>query len=285
MPYFSKVPWRSNENGELIYTYDCHSTLYTKICTVPINVYMLRCINNTCIVRWNGDREFIYRISDAVCVGEDICWDFIDMVSSMKCNFSAFCFLMDSSYRRHNSPKKFMSVKTFIKVFFSWASNQQIDFREGCNWCGHSPKILACDATKIGICASAASVEPVEKTKDEPPLITQHKKNDRYFLSYPPTSKNLSKNEMEEQKSRIKEARAHLKYLMKSVGNISGNMEEDDLKARNEVLLAVFPAECKPLLSRILTQNLSMEQLACGTRFFICLVSKLLCERFYHNLF
>ena len=39
------------------------------------------------------------------------------MVSSMKCNFSAFCFFMNSSYNRHNSARKFMSVKTFIRVF------------------------------------------------------------------------------------------------------------------------------------------------------------------------
>ena len=232
---------------------------------------MLRCATNTCIVRWNGDNEFIYRISELICVGEEICWDFIDMVSSMKCNFSAFCYLMNSSYKRHSSAKKFMSVKTFIKVFFSWASNQQNDFREACNWCGNSPKILACDGTKIGICATKASVEPVEKTNNEIPLKTEHKKNDRCFLSYPPNDGSLSTKERTEEKSKIQEARAHLKFMMKNVGNISGRMEDHDLTVRTEVLLAVFPTQCKPLLTRILTQNLSMEQLASATRFFYML--------------
>ena len=54
----------------------------------------------------------------------------------MKYNFSAFCFLMNSSYNRHKSARKFMSVKTFIRLFFSWDSNQCTDLREACNWCG-----------------------------------------------------------------------------------------------------------------------------------------------------
>ena len=91
--------------------------LYTKTCTALINVYMLCCVTNSCRLKLNGANDHIYRISEAVCVGEEVCWDFVDMVSSMKCNFSAFCFFMNSSYNRHNSTRKFMSVKTFIRVF------------------------------------------------------------------------------------------------------------------------------------------------------------------------
>ena len=79
---------------------------------------MLRCVTGSCTLKWKGANDHIYHISEAVCVGEEICWDFVDMVSSMKCNFSASCFLMHSSYNRHNSARKFMSVKTFIRVFF-----------------------------------------------------------------------------------------------------------------------------------------------------------------------
>ena len=97
--------------------YDCSLIRFTKTCTVPRNVYMLRCVTSSCTLKWNGANDYIYPISEAVCVGEAICWDFVDMVSSMKCNFSAFCFFMNSSYNRHNSARKFMSVKTFIRVF------------------------------------------------------------------------------------------------------------------------------------------------------------------------
>ena len=141
--FYSKISWNRDENGHLTYIYDCSSILHRKTCTVPINVYMLRCVTGSCTSKWKGANDHIYRISEAVCVGEEICWDFVDMVSSMKCNFSAFCFLMNSSYNRHNSARTFMSVKTFIRVFFSWASNQCTKFREACNWCGFSPKILA----------------------------------------------------------------------------------------------------------------------------------------------
>ena len=88
---------------------------------------MLRCVTSSCTLKWNGANDYIYCILESVCVGEEICWDFVDMVSSMKCNFSAFCFLMNSS---SYNKQKFMSVKTFISVFFSWASNQCTEFRE-----------------------------------------------------------------------------------------------------------------------------------------------------------
>ena len=76
-----------------------------------------------------------------------------------------------------------MSVKTFSRVFFSWPSNQCTDFREACNWCGFSAKILACDVTKIGISASSANVDPIETPKNETPLKIKHRKIiDAFYL-------------------------------------------------------------------------------------------------------
>ena len=85
---------------------------------MPINVYMLRCVTGSCTLKWKGANVHIYRISEAVCVGKEICWDFVDMVSSMNCNFPAFCFLMNSSYNRHNSARKFMPVRHLLEYFF-----------------------------------------------------------------------------------------------------------------------------------------------------------------------
>ena len=81
---------------------DCSLIPYTKTCTVPINVYMLRCVTSSCTLKWNDANDQVYRISEVVCVGEAICWDFVDMVLSVKCNFSAFCFLTNSSAQQKN---------------------------------------------------------------------------------------------------------------------------------------------------------------------------------------
>ena len=45
-----------------------------------------------------------------------------------------------------------MSVKTFIGWFFGWLSAFKIDFRKEIDpYCGHNPKMLACDGTHIGV--------------------------------------------------------------------------------------------------------------------------------------
>ena len=193
---------------------------------------------------------------------------FVDMVSSMKCNFSAFCFLMNSSYSRHNSARTLMSVKIFIWVFFSWASNQCTDFREASNWCGFSPKILACDTTKIGISASSANVDPIKIPKNETPLKIKHRKNNWCFLPYPsnypyqihlryPYSVLSIKHRKNEEK-KIRQARARMKAIMKSIGMCCQNNEVDwTFELRNRELLDVFPSLSKPLLRRVFPQNLS----------------------------
>ena len=47
---------------------------------------------------------------------------------------------------------KFMSPSTFVKWFFAWISAFQIHFRKEIDpWCEHSPRILACNGTHIGV--------------------------------------------------------------------------------------------------------------------------------------
>ena len=136
-----------------------------------------------------------------------------------------------------------MSVKTFIRVFFSWASNQCTEFREACNWCGFSPKILACDATKIGISASSANINPIETPKNETPLKIKHRKNNRCFLPYPSNDSVLSVKDRKDEEKKIREARAHMKAIMKSIGMCCQNNEVDEtFEWRNRQLLGFFQA-------------------------------------------
>ena len=45
-----------------------------------------------------------------------------------------------------------MSVKTFIGWFFGWLSAFKIDFHKEIDpYCGHNPKMLACDGTHISV--------------------------------------------------------------------------------------------------------------------------------------
>ena len=60
-----------------------------------------------------------------------------------------------------------------------------------------------------------------------------------------------------------------MKAIMKSIGMCCQNNEVDEtFELRNRQLLDVFPSLCKPLLRRVFSQNLSLDQLSSETQLF-----------------
>ena len=81
----------------------------------------------------------------------------------------------------------------------------------------------------------------------------------------------MVKDRKDEEK-KIREARAHMKAIMKSIGMICQNNEVDEtFELRNRQLLDVIPSLCKPLLRRVFSQNLSLDQLSSVTQLFYML--------------
>ena len=70
-----------------------------------------------------------------------------------KISFTGFCSQMTRIYQTtHSGSEPFMSHKTFISWFFGWLSAFKIDFHKEIDpYCGHDPKILACDGTHIDV--------------------------------------------------------------------------------------------------------------------------------------
>ena len=190
----------------------------------------------------------------------------------MKCNFSAFCFLMNSSYNRHNSARKFMSVKTFIRVFFLGPQISALTSGKLATGAGFCPKFWRVVRLKLASSASSANVDLVETPKNETPLKIKHRKNNRCFLPYPSNDSVLSVKDRKDEEKKIREARAHMKAIMKSSGMCCQSNEVDETsELRNRQLLDVFPSLCKPLLRRVFSQNLSLDQLSSATRLFYML--------------
>ena len=137
-------------------------------------------------MKWNGQMESIFRISTKVCAGYKILWEFQEMVRRIKCNFAGYCLIVTARYSDRNAESQpIMSPKTFRKLFFSWASHQLIEFREVCQWCGESLKVLAGDGTKIGISMQKISFVPIESVSNDEVIQTPHRRFDRCFLAYP----------------------------------------------------------------------------------------------------
>ena len=258
-----------------MFSFDSRAILYTSAAVVPCNIYKLVCLSGRCIFRWNGAEEYIFHLSAQVCVGNEICWDFVDLITKLKCNFSAFCHIMNAKYaRRGEKADKFISPETFRSFFFSWASYQKIDFRSPYHWFGNNPKMLAVYATRFGICFKNTNLMPLKKFNSSPAEITtQNKRFDRCFLPYPDkaTEITIAQRKLIEQK--IREARIHMRTIMSSSNGFLAqpSLSEEQLNDRNNQLLEVFPGEWRALLKRLYEISVSECQRIVTTKLFYLL--------------
>ncbi|XP_066924458.1 uncharacterized protein [Clytia hemisphaerica] len=259
-----EVPWMRNSEGQLVYVPDGKTTLYTRDRTIDCDLFKLVCSTGKCCLRWDGLFENIFRISQQICIVEELCWEYIDMVCTSKTTFASFRQCIDNNYKRHRSPKYFMSAKTFLKLFFSWASHQPRDLNRQCNWCGESPQVLACDATKIGILSQNIDINPIEACESRQVLPTETRRNNRCFLAFSPKSKDESDEQYKNRLRTIRDSRNYLKTW-------TSNSTEDKLTPLEHLdcrkqLLSVLPQKVKPFFSRYINQQMSIVQLKAAKR-------------------
>ena len=93
---------------------------------------------------FGGENEGIFVLSKHTAAGDELGWDFIDMVRKGRVSFTAFCDLMTTRYKTTNpSGRKFMSPKTFVKWWLSWVAAFRLDYRKEIDpICQHDPKML-----------------------------------------------------------------------------------------------------------------------------------------------
>ena len=164
------------------------ATLYTRMGPVKCFYFDIKCNTGTCFLSYidEAEEKGIFFYSKMTAAGEEIGWDFVHRVMKSKTSFSSYCSDMTRIYETNNSlSAPFLSAKTFIKWFFGWLAAFKIDFRKhGVDpWCKHSPKILACDGTHIGVSLRNLQLEkPVEIPDVDTVLKPIHKRYDRVLL-------------------------------------------------------------------------------------------------------
>ena len=132
----------------------------------------------------------IFRSSNFICAGYEIGWEYVESVNSSKQTFSGFVSCMTGKYKRKfPATLGFMSAKSFISWWFSWASHMNIDFRENCNWCGPKCDALACDGTKVGLGFKNSFVVPIEHCDSDDVIRTERRRFDRTLIRNQPGTK------------------------------------------------------------------------------------------------
>ena len=148
-----------------------------------MEVYGRTCMAGNCFRKYDGVEDSLFRSSTVIACGYEIGWEFMESVMSSRQTFSGYRKVIQSRYERVSSPFPFMSLNSFIKWWFSWASAMDIDFRQGCYSCGKDINILAADGTKLGITMKQSSVIPMETVEDPTVIQTSNRRYDRTLVN------------------------------------------------------------------------------------------------------
>ena len=170
--------------------------LFTLVGAVRCQVLKRLCIAKTCILRWDGKSEYIFRLSTETCAGDELGWDYIAYVlHNSRPTFSGFCNIKNDEYSmRNNSCKKIMSPPTFEKWFLTWASHLKRKFTGQKLCCGTYPTMLAGDGTKTGIQPSR-QLQNERRYKNDLPIKEPLRRYDRTFFRYSRDPGNVNLNE------------------------------------------------------------------------------------------
>ena len=132
-------------------------------------------MNDNCCLEYSGDQDSIFFLSKYTCAGDEIGWDFVNLVKTSKISFTAFCNEMTRRYQTTNVlTAPFKSVNTFVKWILAWMGSMKIDFRKEVDpWCKYQPKVLACDGTHVGVSIKNMKLHnPVTSIDDASSQIT-----------------------------------------------------------------------------------------------------------------
>ena len=115
---------------------------------------------------------------------------------------------------------------------------------------------------------------PVESSDGSLYEQSRHHRFSRCFLNYPDEDENLTKDQMKEIKSKIRDSRIHLKLIMSSTSHFvrhTTTLSNEQMQAQNKDQLDLFPSQCKPLPQRLLNLEISDEKRKCTMDLFFLL--------------
>ncbi len=193
----------------------------------------------------------LHVLSDLTAAGDEIGYAFQDSMLNGGQTFSGFCRSMTNQYQRtFRHSRRFMSHVTFIKFWISWAVSHQYDFIMPCPVCQFTPKYIAMDGTRTGICLKNANFPAIERTSNSTPIPSIHKSADRCFINH---------NSLQSKES-LKNVRAKLLQISKIAGpnkDIAKKVFKDD--DERDQFFTIIPLLAREELSRCIDGKMEKE--------------------------
>ena len=106
-------------------------TVYTHMGPLQVKYYDTICQMGTCKIPYTqaAEEKGIFLKSTHTGAGDEIGWDFIELVCKTESSFSAYCNELTCRYQTTNiHSEPFMSGNTYISWFCSWIAAFKIDF-------------------------------------------------------------------------------------------------------------------------------------------------------------
>lgn len=229
-------------------------------------------------------------LSSMTAAGDEIGWDFVNMVTNTQMSLSAFCTITNSKY--YASKLSFMSRNTFTDWIFSWLANFNIDFRQPCKNCKYNPNVLACDGTKLGIFFKNVSLRPFDDATTDARVVPNHKRTSRQFFSYTSADAAAIKEEKRQAKQDLQYFTAKnqncLKEWKKENSQKKNYCEHLEKDRKTNIIKHALPL-CQPLISKFINMDLPCEvrEALCPVMTILasnCPMTSLFSYRFINNI-
>ena len=119
----NQAGWKTGTEGEIIYTNDGVSTMYTLSAPVQFEVMNLYCNSGTCKRVWTEKDWNVFPCEESTYIADEIGWAYKNLASKSDISFTGFCEHMDFLYKLRDPRASFLSSGAFTEWYSSWESN------------------------------------------------------------------------------------------------------------------------------------------------------------------
>lgn len=182
------------------------------------------------VFKYDGRADGIFNYNNSLLFSHSLLNSFTTRFSHHTCPFTAFVSTQLMDYENAGvAPGSFISVPTFIKVWFSFSQLQQWKFEFSCVQCGARPRLVFCDGTGLSIKLSkSGSLQPPTRIDPDLPYRLPTAVKWSEIIAFP---------------NRVKEIRIGLNKILECVkraGRLSSGLtvleREEELKKAKEIL-------------------------------------------------